>query len=254
MLLRASWGLRSAFLCLSVLMLFLVLVAGCGGSGGGGKDQEQQPSEEQLTPVAGSFVGRQDDLLSRDPDAFVALVVSSVADEGEDEREVRAYLCDGEISEWFWGSVTGNELDLTSDNGARLQASLTPEAANGTITLDDPEEAFTFTANPATAASGLYEVTIANDLSFNGTSQEGGRIEGQIAQEADSEGQHPISATLTSRDGESLDLDLTKAWATNPSPGEARFIWCDECNRLVGKDKEGSGGVRSSCTDYYNCY
>jgi hypothetical protein len=56
-MLRASWGLRSAFLCLSVLILFLVLVAGCGGSGGGGQDQEQQPSEEQLTPVVGEFMG-----------------------------------------------------------------------------------------------------------------------------------------------------------------------------------------------------
>jgi hypothetical protein len=171
---------------------------------------------------------------------------------GEEEREVRAYLCDGKgIDEWFRGSITGNELDLTSDNGARLQASLTPGAANGTITLDDGTN-FTFAADPATSPSGLYTVNILEDLSFSGTSEGGGRLEGQIAQQADSEGRHMITATLTSADGESQDIDPNHFFASDPSPGDARVIVCRECANIVGTGKRTVGRpVMYSC--YGDC-
>jgi len=62
-----------------------------------------------------------------------------VADElkeggGEEQtREVRAHLCNGEsINKWFWGQASGNDLDLASEGGARLEGGLTAEAATGT--------------------------------------------------------------------------------------------------------------------------
>lgn len=198
-----------------------VLLVGCGG--GEGAQEAQTPA-----PVAGNFVGEVSDFAG-DPEAvpFVAVVAASPEGEGE-EREVRAYLCDGqEINEWFTGTAEGNDLDLTSDGGgARLEGSLASEAATGTTTLDDGQS-FTFTADLATGIAGLYNVTISEDRQVRGTSETGNRLEGQVAEEPQlgSQGQlenYPITATITSPDGETFDFELLAAELELPE--EARWI------------------------------
>src|SRR5215204_2359841 len=132
---------------LFVFALTLWLIAGCGGSPQEGDGQQQQE------PVVGEFAGEVSDA-----NAFVALVAGEPQD-GEEAREVRAYLCDGrEINEWFRGTAEGNKLDLAS------------EASTGTITLDD-SESFIFTADPATGVAGLYEVVLSDNGQLLGTSQ-----------------------------------------------------------------------------------
>jgi hypothetical protein len=118
--------------------------------------------------------------LAPDADAFVALVASGTEEEGEAQRQVRAYLCDGQsINEWFnEGSVEGNELDLRSEGGALLEGSLATEAATGTITLDDGES-FTFTADLASSVSSLFDVNISEDGQLRGTSEAGGGSRGR---------------------------------------------------------------------------
>jgi hypothetical protein len=118
--------------------------------------------------------------LAPDADAFVALVASGTEEEGEAQRQVRAYLCDGQsINEWFnEGSVEGNELDLRSEGGALLEGSLATEAATGTITLDDGES-FTFTADLASSVSGLFDVNISEDGQLRCTSEAGGGSRGR---------------------------------------------------------------------------
>ncbi len=109
-----SWYRQMAAMGFAAV-LALWLVAGCGG--GGGNQEEQQ---EQRAPVVGEFVGEVPDT-----DAFLALIAEAPQEEGEDSRNIRAYLCDGrQLSEWFTGTANGDQVDLATANGVQLGASL----------------------------------------------------------------------------------------------------------------------------------
>ena len=185
--------------------------------------------------MAGTFVGE-----AQDEDAFVAIVAASPEEEGEDEPEVRAYLCDGrDVTEWFTGTASGNELDLSSESGARLQGNLTPEASTGTITLEDGERFFDFAAELATGVAGLYNATVSDEGQVRGISETGGEIEGQVADEPQAEGGgYPVSGTITSPDGETQDFE---AFASSDEAGE-EFRW------IVLEDGEVKGASKSAAT------
>src|SRR5829696_7979245 len=78
-------------------LLLLVVVLGCQGGGGeyGGGGERGGSKEEGAPPVTGSFVGVAPDAAPEE-EAFVALVASGTEEEGEAQRQVRAYLCDGQ--------------------------------------------------------------------------------------------------------------------------------------------------------------
>ncbi len=211
----------------SMLVVVGLLVAGCAGPG------QQQEEEKVALPVAGHFVGDATPSTARH--TFVAILASS-AEEGEDTREVRAYLCDGEqISEWFRGSVTGDDLELTSEDGAELQGTLTPDNAAGTITLNDGKS-LTFAAKPAAGPAGLYSLTISPDGTFNGISERGGRIEGEISEEVDSQGERQVSATVVPPGEQSADFETT---ANNASPGDARLILSEDLHAVGSGLRDG---------------
>src|SRR3990170_5064707 len=176
---RGHMPARSIFRPLAmglVLVLAIwLLAAGCGGSGGEyGGGSPPQEEQKDAPPVTGSFVGE-----APDEEAFVAIVAVSPEEEGN-ERDVRAYLCDGEsVTEWFTGTAEGNELDLTSEGGARLEGNLSTEASTGTITLED-DTTLTYTADLARGVAGLYNVTISEEGRGRGTSETGGPPEGPL--------------------------------------------------------------------------
>src|SRR5918998_2459433 len=81
-----------------------------------------EPASTELE--VGSFVGGA----GPGAPALIA-VVASGAEEGEVEREITAYLCNGvETSEWFEGEA-GNKLGISSESGAVLEGLLTTEGA-----------------------------------------------------------------------------------------------------------------------------
>jgi hypothetical protein len=178
-----------------VLVLALWITAGCGGSGGEyGGGSPQQEAQKAAPLVTGSFVGE-----APDAEAFVAIVATSPEEEGQ-ERDVRAYLSDGErLTEWFTGTAEGNELDLTSEGDARLQGNLSTEASTGTITLED-DRTLTYTADLARGVAGLYNVTISEEGRVRGASETGGLLEGQLGGEEETRDEEvrPISGTYTS--------------------------------------------------------
>jgi hypothetical protein len=226
---RGHMPARSIFRPLAmglVLVLAIwLLAAGCGGSGGEyGGGSPQQEEQKDAPPVTGNFVGE-----APDEEAFVALVAASPEEEGQ-ERDVRAYLCDGEsISEWFTftGTAEGNELNLTSEGGARLEGNLATEASTGTITLED-DRTLTYTAELARGVAGLYNVTLSEEGGVRGTSETGGLLEGQLGEEDEMRGEEqvrPISGTFTSDEGEEVGFE---AFGREADPGEYRWIVLEE--------------------------
>ena len=85
-------------------------------------------------------------------DAFVA-----VAKYG---RTIDAYVCDGKtVGETFKGRASGGRLDLRSDDGARLQATVAGDEVRGRFT---PARAtpLAFTARAAAKPAGLYRAQV----------------------------------------------------------------------------------------------
>jgi hypothetical protein len=199
---RSTGRLRLVGLLVPVLMLWLVV--GCAGS-----------QQQSVPPVAGSFVGE-----APDANAFVALVADLPEGDGN-ERQVRAYLCDGQsISDWFAGSVAGNDLNLSSDSGAQLKGQLTSDAATGTIT-DPNGNPISFEAPLATGIAGLYDVNLLSAGALSGTSQTGGQLEGQLGNILEEYGTYPVSGTITPPDGQPQDF---KALTSPNSSDHHRWI------------------------------
>lgn len=162
-------------------------------------------------------------------DAFVSVVAAEPEQEA-DTREVRAYLCSGaSINEWFWGSANGNELDLTSEGGARLEGEITPDAATGTITLPDGNSV-PFEAALASGVAGLYTVSVLPDGRVSGSSEGGGRMEGQIAEEEN-------TSVLTATDGQTLDF---QAVTQSMEPDDYRLVVLPD-GRVKGGKTKGTG-------------
>jgi hypothetical protein len=69
---------------------------------------------------------------------------------------VAAYLCDGEsVEAWLDGDLSGRELRLRNPKGATLSATVTDEAAFGTLTVRG--RTLPFSAQLAPPPAGLYE-------------------------------------------------------------------------------------------------
>jgi hypothetical protein len=161
---------------------------------------------QEATPAAPlmgeTFVGE-----TSDADAFVAVVVAE-PQAGEEARQVRAYLCDAaENVAWFTGSASGEEVELSSEDGARLTAALTPAAVSGEITLANGGT-LTFEAAPATGVAGLYTITLTDEGMVRGAAVDGqAQLEGLVAAAPlvapDAEdGHYPIVLTIRRADGE----------------------------------------------------
>ena len=199
---RPRWWSTGIFVS---ALVALSLVAGCGSGGGAPGGSQEEEKESATPPVAGSFVGEVPDA-----SAFIAIVADVPEGEG-DEREVKAYLCDGQtVSDWFTGSVVGNDLSLSSASEAQLEGQLTPDAATGTIT-DPSGDSVSFEAPLATGLAGLYNVSVSSDGTLSGTSQTGGQMEGQLGNILEENNTYPVRGTITPPDGQPQDFSALTA-------------------------------------------
>lgn len=229
-----------------MLVALSLLVAGC--FGGGPQGDSTQEEEESASPVTGTFVGK-----ASDEDAFVAIVAANPDEEGGQERDVRAYLCDGErVSERFTGTADGNELNLISEGGAQLEGNFSPEASTGTITLKD-DRTITYTADLATGIAGLYNVTVSDGGRVRGTSETGGLLEGQIGEEPleeplEKEGAYLIIGTITSPDGQTLDLRALSA--SGPTENEYRYVVLEDGQIRGARKGRSTGSFIDAVSNY----
>jgi hypothetical protein len=193
---------RAVLWLVASVLVTLPLVAGCAGGGSEGEQEGGQPKSEQEGLVSGSFAGQT----KEDPNTLVAIIADKPK-QGEEQRGVRVYLCDSRtINEWFEGTMTGNDLALTSEAGtAKLEGSLSSGAATGTFTLDGGRS-LSFEVSPARGIAGFYEISIsADDRRVHGISERGARLEGKIGQQG-SNGRYRVSGTITPPDGPPQDF------------------------------------------------
>jgi hypothetical protein len=98
------------------------------------------------------------------------------------QRQLRAYVSDAEPEpegdiEWFSAPISGDTFDVTSaSRNARLQGRIEADGITGMLTLPDGV-ARRYFAGPAGEGAGIYDVTVADDRTHTGTSEEGGRLE-----------------------------------------------------------------------------
>jgi hypothetical protein len=214
----------------SLAGLVLVSFAGCGGDDG---DEENGNADES----AATFVGD-----TQDKDMFVAIV--SMPPGGEDEGKTEMVVCDASrFCESLPASLDGGSLEAGSDEGAvRAEGALSDDTITGTIDLPG-RKTVRFTAEAATAAAGVYELTVSSEGKVRGTSTAG------VALTGESTLPDPGSGALKLADGTRLDFDAEEdpaAEALRLSPGEVRLIVLPDGElRGAGRSatsRDGSGG------------
>jgi hypothetical protein len=155
------------------LVVVLALATSCGS---GGDDDSASPSSSiqgRLEELAGGgvFVGGV---------AMTGNLVAIHFDRSKpDAIGMRIFVSDGTPNgnaEWFEGNASADRFQLTSTSGnATIEGTIEPLETDGTITLADgtPRNFFT---RPAGDGAGVFEITVAPDGSWEGTSLDGATL------------------------------------------------------------------------------
>ena len=193
------------------------------------------------TPFTGqTFVGQ-----TSDPETFVAVVVAEPAADGA-ERQTQAYLSDATtIDAWFTGTTAGDRLDLSAEDGARLEATRGDQGVEGTATLADGTS-LTFTARPAAGIAGLYTLTIDEEGQLDGNSSTGGELAGQVEAGVSVSTGTPapgfrLVMTVVDPEGETTEIEATVQPATEVEAGTARLIVLEDGQLRGKRTKDGKG-------------
>jgi hypothetical protein len=191
-----------------VAVAVLVPVAGCGGDG-------DRDDESTVKALDGTFVGKLTGM-----NAYLAVVASPPA-RSKDKRDVTVYVSDGEsLSEWLPGSVQSNSFTASNGGDAEAKGQLSADSATGTIELPDGKTV-RYAAKRATAASGLYELTVSPKGELTGASAAGVGLTSRSTLEA------PGTGTLKFADGKRRKVEITADAKGDPErlrTAQARLI------------------------------
>ena len=211
-------------------VLLLAALAGCGGDGG-----DERERAKEVKPLEGTFVGKADG-----GEAFVAVVASPAA-RGQERRELTLYACDARrLCEWFSGSAAGNSFRVGAERGdGEASGELTRKAATGSIELSDGKT-LRYKAERATAAAGLYDLTVSSSGKLTGASATGVGLTGK------STIPKPGDGSLKLADGKRLKLDVTRSSARGSVPLRAgqvlAIVLPDHQLRGVARSRRTAGG------------
>jgi hypothetical protein len=198
--------------------LLSAAVAACGGD----DTRENDPAPK---PVDGTFVGE----VSKS-DAFVAVVAEPAA-RGKNVRPVSLYVSDGgRLSESLTGSLKDNGFTATSDDDkAKARGRLQGDTVSGTLTLSGGKEV-SYRATRATAAAGLYELTVSAKGRMSGASANGVGLTSRSSLRA------PGFGKIRFADGRQRRFELT----TDAAPDPVR-LGAGQLRVIVTPDGEMSG-------------
>ena len=214
--------------------------------GRGGAVRQGKPSENIVAldlalsdpPTPGIYYGRV--AMTTDKLAF------DVKDLPDGRRQLRAYVSDAEPEpegdiEWFTSPVSGSAFTVTSASGnARIEGTLGPDGVDGLLTLPG-QPARRYFASPAGEGAGIYDVTVNQDRSHTGTSEEGAKLE--LTYKAGM-----VNGRVTAPDGKSVDLlgaDLTEAYRygiKGSLPGTYVAFAAPRGRFLIGRNGNVRGG------------
>ena len=197
--------------------------------------------------------------------AFVGVVVAAAAP-GAEMREARALIY-GEsangILEWFPGSISGDHLDLVSENGARLTGELNADSVVGKIALVDGSTV-DFDLVPAAGVAGLYTMTMLPGGRVEGASERGATLIGQLIPSSTEEQHGRFAGTFTSPDGEEVksfdnfaneqgedEAETLEHTVHIPlvSSGNARLVVLANGEFRGGAKRKGGNGFSWPCID-----
>jgi hypothetical protein len=217
-------GLLAAFVAGTLL---LASVAGCGGS----DEDDGDDAERTAKPVAGTYVGKVPK-----SDTFVS-VVAEPAPKGQERRAVTVYACDAErVCELFSGAASGNEFTASAEGSrGKADGKLTRKSASGSIEVSGGESV-RYQADRATAAAGVYSLTVSANGRIRGASAAG------VALTGTSTLPEPGRGTLKLADGSRLRFQITRASADAGmvDAGQLRVIVLSSGQlRGIGKTKRG---------------
>jgi hypothetical protein len=218
-------GLWTAF---AAVVILLLSVAGCGDS----DEDDADDANRRPGPVSGTYIGKVPKT-----DTFVS-VVADPATKGQRRRAVTLYACDGRrLCELFSGSATGNQFRADAEGGeGQADGKLSRRSASGSIELP-PGESVSYKADRATAAAGVYNLTVSANGRIRGASAAG------VALTGTSTLPEPGRGTLKLADGSRLKFRTTRASAdaSTLDAGQLRLIVLSNGQlRGIGKTRQGA--------------
>jgi hypothetical protein len=220
---------RTRFWLPFTAVLLAISLAACGDD-----DGDDGQVDDRQKPVAGTFVGKVPNT-----DAFVSVVAAPPA-KGEDKREITVLVCDAKrLCEGYSGSAIGNDFVATGDGEVEAKGKLSGKSAAGSIELP-AGKTVRYDAGPATAAAGVYDLTVSAGGKLSGVSAAGVGLRGKSTLP------DPGTGTLQLADGKRLKFEVIRPAAGDPLPleaGEVRLIVLPDYQlRGAGKSRRTSGG------------
>jgi hypothetical protein len=214
-----------------VVALLLTALMGCGDD-----DDDGDDADRKAKLVTGTFVGK-----AQGSDAFVSVVAAPPA-KGQDKRAVTVFVCDARrVCDWFSGSASGNDFTATA-KGGEAGATLTADAATGRVELPDGG-AMRYRAGSATAAAGVYDLTVSANGRIRGASAAGVGLKGESTLP------RPGDGSIRLADGRRLEFDVTRNSSGDPiglQPGEMRLIVLQDGQvKGAAKSRPAEGGDAS---------
>jgi hypothetical protein len=220
--------MRTRTAAFSLAVLLLAPLAACGS----GDDGDDKASEKA---VDGTFVGKVSGT-----DAYVAVVAAPAA-RGKDRRDLTLYMSDGgRLSESFSGAAERNSFVARSeDDDAEAKGKLAGNSVSGTVKLPDGKTV-DYRASRATAAAGLYDLTVSREGQLTGASATGVGLTSKSTLRA------PGNGRVKFADGKRRKFEVVADSAADPvrlRGGEARLIVLPDGNLSgAGEGRPAGGG------------
>jgi hypothetical protein len=210
--------------------VLLAPLAGCGGD----DDENDNNGEDRAAPVSGTFVGKL-----QGSGQFVAVVAAPPA-KGRQRREVFAFVCDGDrVCSLYTGTASGNDVAAKSEGGkGQTEVALKRHSATGSVELPSGKTA-RYSAREATAAAGLYDLTVSRKGKLSGASAGGVALTGSLTLPP------PGTGKIKLADGTRLKFKVVENGAGDGAlvrPGQLRMIVLPDGEvRGAGKSRGGGG-------------